>query len=89
MRHPDVGIGQHRLGGLDVVAGEFWQTPSRAAGAPCGGEARLGALPDRTSERKRLAVIPEGRHYSGIGRTGPAVILSFSLGSARVFSREE
>ena len=24
----DVGIGQHRLGGLDVVVGEFWRATS-------------------------------------------------------------
>ena len=45
----DVGIGQHRLGGLDVVIGEFWRTASRAAGAPSGGKARLGALPDQAA----------------------------------------
>jgi hypothetical protein len=25
LRHADVGIGKHRLGGLDVVVGEFWR----------------------------------------------------------------
>ena len=42
----DVGIGQHRLGGLDIVVGEFRGASSSAAGAPRGGKARLGALPD-------------------------------------------
>jgi hypothetical protein len=30
----DVGIGQHRLGGLDIVVGEFRGASSSAAGAP-------------------------------------------------------
>jgi len=34
LRHADVGIGKHRLGGLDVVVGEFWRAPSGAACAP-------------------------------------------------------
>ena len=45
--HADVGVRQHRLGGLDVVVREFRRTASRAANAPGGGEARLGALPDQ------------------------------------------
>ena len=40
----DVRIGKHRLGSLDIVVGEFRRTPSGAARAPGGGEARLGAL---------------------------------------------
>jgi hypothetical protein len=28
LSHADVGIGQHRLGGLDVVVGEFRQSDS-------------------------------------------------------------
>jgi hypothetical protein len=47
--HADVGIGQQRLGGLDVVVGEFRRPASGAAGAPRGGKARLGALPDQTA----------------------------------------
>jgi hypothetical protein len=42
----DVGISQQRLGGLDVVVGEFRRAASCAAGASSGGEARLGALPN-------------------------------------------
>jgi hypothetical protein len=49
LSHADVGIGQHRLGGFDVVAGEFWRTASCAARAPRGGQARLGALPDQAA----------------------------------------
>jgi hypothetical protein len=44
LHHTDVGIGEHRLGGLDVVVGEFRRSASRAASAPRGGQARLGAL---------------------------------------------
>lgn len=32
----DVGVGQHRLGSLDVVVGEFWRTTSGAVCAPGG-----------------------------------------------------
>src|SRR5271155_3477901 len=35
----DVGVGQHGLGSLDVVVGEFWRTASSAARTPRGGEA--------------------------------------------------
>ena len=34
LSHADVRIGQHRLGGLDVVVREFRRTASRAANAP-------------------------------------------------------
>ncbi len=37
----DVGIGEYRLGSLDVVVGEFGRTTSGAACAPGGGQARL------------------------------------------------
>ena len=47
--HPDVGVRQHRLGGLDVVVGEFRRPASGAASTPRGGEARLGALPDQAA----------------------------------------
>jgi hypothetical protein len=45
----DIGVGQHRLGGLDVVVGEFWRTASGTARAPGGGEAGLGALSDQAA----------------------------------------
>src|SRR3954447_27069575 len=45
----DVRIGQHRLGGLDVILGEFRRTASGAAKAPGGGKARLGALPNQAA----------------------------------------
>ena len=45
----DVGVGPHRLGGLNVVVSEFWRTTSGTARAPGGGEARLGALPDQAA----------------------------------------
>ncbi len=37
----DVGIGQHRLGGLDVVIRQFRRPASGAARTPRCGEARL------------------------------------------------
>jgi hypothetical protein len=49
LRHADVGIGEHRLGGLDVVVGEFRRTASGAANASRGSEARLGALADQAA----------------------------------------
>jgi hypothetical protein len=49
LRHADVGIGQHRLGGLDVVICEFRRTAPGAASAPRGGKARLGALRDQAA----------------------------------------
>jgi hypothetical protein len=42
----DIGIGEQRLGSLDVVVGKFWRTTSGAACAPSGGKPRLSALPD-------------------------------------------
>ena len=45
--HADVGIGEHCLGGFDVVVRQFRRTASCAANAPRGGEARLGTLPDQ------------------------------------------
>jgi len=47
--HADVGIGQRRLGGLDVVVREFRRTASGAASTPRGGKARLSALPDQAT----------------------------------------
>jgi len=44
--HGDVGIGEHRLGGIDIAVREFRRSASRAASAPRGGQARLGALAD-------------------------------------------
>jgi hypothetical protein len=44
----DVGIGEHRLGGLDVAVSEFRRPTSGATGTPPGGEARLVALADQT-----------------------------------------
>jgi hypothetical protein len=74
--HPDVGVGQQRLGGLDVVAGEFWRTPSGAARAPSGGEAGLGALPDQAALefRQRAKHVKNqpplcGRRVEGFGQT--------------------
>jgi hypothetical protein len=49
LRHADVGVRQHRLGGLDVVAREFRRTASRSANAPRDGKTRLGALPDQAA----------------------------------------
>ena len=37
MGDADVGVGQHRLGGLNVIVGEFWRTTLGAARAPGGG----------------------------------------------------
>jgi hypothetical protein len=45
----DVGVGQHRLGSLDVVVGEFWRATSGAAGA-----ARAAARPAWVRSRIRL-----------------------------------
>src|ERR1700719_4087651 len=42
LSHADVGIGEQRLGGLDVVVREFRRPASGAANAPRGGKARLG-----------------------------------------------
>jgi hypothetical protein len=46
---PDVGVGRHRFGSLDVVVSELWRTTSGAAGAPSGGSPRLGTLPDQAA----------------------------------------
>ena len=52
--HAVVGIGQHRLGGFDVVVRQFRRTASGAACAPRGGKARLGALSDQAALELRL-----------------------------------
>jgi hypothetical protein len=49
LRHADIWIGEHRLGGLDVLVREFWRTPSGAARTPSRGEAGLGALSDQAA----------------------------------------
>jgi hypothetical protein len=49
LSHADVAIGEHRLGGLDVVVDELWRPASGAACSPSGGEARLRALADQTT----------------------------------------
>jgi len=49
LRHADIGIGQQRLGGFDVVIGEFWRAASGAAKPTGGGKARLGAFSDQTA----------------------------------------
>src|ERR1700686_1001165 len=49
LSYSDVGIGEHRLGGIDVVVGEFRRSASRAASAPRGGQARLSALADQAA----------------------------------------
>src|SRR3954447_19299538 len=40
----DVGIGEHRLGGLDVILGEFRRAASGATEPPRRGQTRLCAL---------------------------------------------
>src|SRR5271169_3550339 len=49
LSYSDVGIGEQRLGGLDVVVGEFRRSASGAAGAPRGGQARLGTLANQAA----------------------------------------
>jgi len=49
LSHADVGVGEHRLGGLDVIVSEFRRPASGAAGTTRGGEAGLGALPDQAA----------------------------------------
>ena len=44
LSHADVGIGQQRLSGLDVIVREFGRTASRAANASRGCKTRLRAL---------------------------------------------
>jgi hypothetical protein len=51
--HADVGIGEHCLGGLDVVVRQFRRTASGATSAPRGGKARLGAIPDQAALKFR------------------------------------
>jgi len=57
LRHADVGIGEHRLGGLDVVVRQsFGGRPPVRPARPRGGEARLGTLPDQAAfEFRQLA----------------------------------
>ena len=75
MSHADVGIGEHRLGGLDVVVGEFRRPASGAASAPRGGKPRLGALADQAALefRQRAKHVKDqpplrGRRVKGFGQ---------------------
>jgi hypothetical protein len=45
LSYSDVGIGEHRLGGLDVVVGEFRRSASRAAYTPQWRPGPLGCAP--------------------------------------------
>src|ERR1700687_2990472 len=49
LSHADVGIGEHRLGGLDVLVREVRRAAGGAANTPRAGEARLGALADQAA----------------------------------------
>ena len=49
LSHADVGIGEHRLSGLNVLVRQFRRAASRTANSPRGGEARLGAFSDQTA----------------------------------------
>src|SRR4051794_6384844 len=49
LRYCDVRIGQHCLGGLDVVVRQFRRTASGAAKASRGGKTCLGTLPDEAA----------------------------------------
>ena len=49
LRHADVGVGEHRLSGLDVVVRQLRRTASGAANAPRGGKSCLGALSDQAA----------------------------------------
>jgi hypothetical protein len=49
LRHSDIWIGQYRLSGLHIVAGEFRRTASRAAQTPRGGKACFCALADEAA----------------------------------------
>jgi hypothetical protein len=61
LSYADVGISEHRLGGLDVVVRQFRRTTSGAACAPRSGKARLGALPDQAAlELRQCAPLQKG-----------------------------
>jgi len=71
----DVGIGEHRPRSLNVIVRKFRRTASRAANAPRGGEARLGALPDQAAlefrqcaEHMKDKPILRGRCVEGFGQ---------------------
>jgi hypothetical protein len=79
LSHTDGGIGQQRLGGLNVLIGQFRRAASRAANTPRGGKARLGALPDQTALefRQRAEHVKDkptlrGRRVEGFGQAAKA-----------------
>src|SRR3954451_2683164 len=49
LSYGNVRISKQRLGGLDIILGEFRGTASGAAKPPRGGKTRLGALTDQTT----------------------------------------
>jgi hypothetical protein len=51
----DVGIGEQCSRGFKIVLCELWRTASSATGAPSGGEARLGTLPDQAASNSANA----------------------------------
>jgi len=69
LRHADVGIGQYRLGGLNVVVGEFRRPVSGAANMPRGSKARLGAHRAPNEPIRGLADDPVSRSSNADSRT--------------------
>ena len=49
IRHADIRVGKQGPRGFKVILRQLRRTASGAAGAPRGGKARLGALPDQTA----------------------------------------
>src|SRR4051794_32327259 len=45
----DVGVSEHRLGGLDVILSEFRGTTAGTAKTPGSGQTRLSTLPDQAA----------------------------------------
>src|SRR5215213_10892324 len=49
LRYGDIGVGEHRLCGLDVVLRELWRTAPSAANPPRSSKTRLGALANQAA----------------------------------------
>ena len=65
----DVGVSEHRLGGLDVILGEFRRTAAGTAKAPRGGQTRLGTLPDQAALKFRQC--PQGSRIKSLWELTP------------------
>ena len=60
LSYGDIGISEHRLGGLDVILSEFRRTTAGTAKTPGSGQTRLSTLPDQAALEFRQRATDSG-----------------------------